>query len=559
MKGLPAWPRRVPPWLGALTLYLALSLFFFGVPILRAPGRVVLGSGDDPSLFVWMIAWWPHAIGHGLDPLVTRALFAPDGFNLMWTTSIPGPSLLIAPVTLIAGPVVAYNVIELLAPALSAFAAYLLCRHLTGRFWPSVAGGYVFGFSDYMLGALVGGHLHLSLVPLLPLCVLLVVRHAEGSLSSRRFVVLLAACLVGQFLISTELLVLLTLFGGFALAVAAALSERRRQLARTAEMVALAYLAMIVIVSPLLYYAFFRSGTTPRAYPGVYAADLANFVIPTGLTRIGRGYFLPIAQTFKGNLSEQGAYLGIPLLAAIGLFAAERPRRPGDWALVLSFALAAVMSLGTRLHVSGVSARVPMPWELMTHVPLARYALPARALACMFLAAALMIALWLARRPSVGRWLLVGLGIALILPNRALPRFHDAYVAPRFITAGAYASRLSARDRVLILPFIRGGRAMRWQAESGLDFVLVEGYGNRLPVSFTRWPIVASMQQNRLHPDSEPQLRRFLRAKGVTVILVDRRRPGPWPTLLARMRLVPVEVAGVLLYRLHSPRASAAS
>jgi hypothetical protein len=553
------WPQRVPASLGALALYLGLSLFFFGGPIVRAPGQVVLGSGDDPSLFVWMLAWWPHAIGHGLDPIVTHALFAPDGFNLMWTTSIPGPGLLVAPITLVAGPVVAYNVLALLAPALSAFTAFLLCRYLTGRFWPSVAGGYVFGFSDYMLGALVGGHLHLSLVPLLPLCVLLVVRHVDGSLGSRPFVALLAACLVGEFLISMELLLLLTLFGGFALAVAAAFSERRGQIVRTSRLVALAYLAMTVVVSPLLYYTLAKSGTTPRAYPGVYASDLANFVIPTGLTHVGRGHFQSIAQTFRGNLSEQGAYLGIPLLAAIGLFATQRSKRVGDWALILVFALAATMSLGTRLHVSGASAQVPMPWDLMTHLPLARYALPARTLAFMYLAAAVIIALWLARGPSLGRWLLVGLGIALILPNRGLPRFHDAYAAPRFITAGVYKSRLSPRDRVLILPFIRGGRAMRWQAQSHLDFALVEGYGNRLPASFTRWPIVASMQDNRLRPDSEPQLRRFLRAKGVTVILVDRRRPDPWTALLARMRLVPVQVAGVSLYRIHQPRPSEAA
>src|SRR2546430_5667777 len=54
-----------------------------------------------------------------------------------------------------------------------------------------------------------------------------------------------------------------------------------------------------VCSSDLLYYALVKSGTTPRAYPGVYASDLANFVIPTGLTHIGRGHFQPIAQTFR--------------------------------------------------------------------------------------------------------------------------------------------------------------------------------------------------------------------------------------------------------------------
>ena len=37
-------------------------------------------------------------------------------------------------------------------PAVSAWAAFLLCRHLAGRFWPSLIGGYLFGFSSYELG-----------------------------------------------------------------------------------------------------------------------------------------------------------------------------------------------------------------------------------------------------------------------------------------------------------------------------------------------------------------------------------------------------------------------
>ena len=54
--------------------------------------------------------------------------------------------------TLLAGPIVAYNLAAVLMPALAAWTAYLLCRHVSGALWPSVVGGYVFGFSGYMLG-----------------------------------------------------------------------------------------------------------------------------------------------------------------------------------------------------------------------------------------------------------------------------------------------------------------------------------------------------------------------------------------------------------------------
>ena len=46
---------------------------------------------------------------------------------------------------------------------------FLLCRRLTGGFWPSLVGGYLFGFSSYMLGRTEGGHPNLTAVAGIPL------------------------------------------------------------------------------------------------------------------------------------------------------------------------------------------------------------------------------------------------------------------------------------------------------------------------------------------------------------------------------------------------------
>jgi hypothetical protein len=35
-------------------------------------------------------ATWPHAIGHGLNPIYTHAIWAPGGVNLAWVPSMPG-------------------------------------------------------------------------------------------------------------------------------------------------------------------------------------------------------------------------------------------------------------------------------------------------------------------------------------------------------------------------------------------------------------------------------------------------------------------------------------
>ena len=69
----------------ALAAYLWASLLFFGVPVLTRLSRsYVAFSGDrgDPNAFAWFLAWWPHAITHGVNPFTPQAVWAPTGINL---------------------------------------------------------------------------------------------------------------------------------------------------------------------------------------------------------------------------------------------------------------------------------------------------------------------------------------------------------------------------------------------------------------------------------------------------------------------------------------------
>ena len=91
----------------------------------------------------------PHAMIIG--PLVEHpaAQFGtssgrPRDNNLLWATSIPGPTFLIYPVTGLFGPVVLHNVLWLLCPAAAAFSASLLCQYVCRSFWHSVVISLVF-------------------------------------------------------------------------------------------------------------------------------------------------------------------------------------------------------------------------------------------------------------------------------------------------------------------------------------------------------------------------------------------------------------------------------
>src|SRR4051812_29051259 len=193
----------------ALATYLGLSFVYLGIPIAAHPGRRLIGYDVDPEIFVWSIAWWPHAILHWENPIVTHAIWAPIGANLAWASSIPGLALLVAPVTLIAGPSVSYNLLAIALPALAAWTAFLLCRYVTGSFWASLPGGYLFGFSPYVFGQ-TEGHVHMTSVFLVPLVALVVLRFLRGELSARWTAIFLGIVLAFQLSFSTEVTLTLT-------------------------------------------------------------------------------------------------------------------------------------------------------------------------------------------------------------------------------------------------------------------------------------------------------------------------------------------------------------
>ena len=64
----------------------------------------------DNSQHAWFLRWLPYALATHRNPLFTTSMIEPGGVNLMWNTWIPLPALLLSPVTLLLGPVAAFNV-----------------------------------------------------------------------------------------------------------------------------------------------------------------------------------------------------------------------------------------------------------------------------------------------------------------------------------------------------------------------------------------------------------------------------------------------------------------
>ena len=129
----PAWKA-----LGAYLIYQTLAFAIWVVPILSVFGREHIGTGlQDSRYYQWALEWTPWALSHGVNPLYASSVFAPTGVSLAWSAFVPGPALVAWPITALFGPLVSLNVLLAVAPALAAWAAYLVCNRLTHRFWPS--------------------------------------------------------------------------------------------------------------------------------------------------------------------------------------------------------------------------------------------------------------------------------------------------------------------------------------------------------------------------------------------------------------------------------------
>jgi hypothetical protein len=551
-----ASPTAARGW--PLALYLAISVCLFGIPVIDHFGSHIIAFQEgDPSVIMWWFAWWPHALLHGLNPFVTHAILYPDGYNLEWATSMPLPSLVLAPVTLGFGPAVTWNVIELLCPALSAWTAFLLCRHVVGRSGPALVGGYLFGFSPYMLTHLQSSP-NLALVALVPAFVLIVLRRMERTTGRRRFVVEMALALVAQYLISTEVLATSAVFGAIALLLAGGLMpERRAALFDVVKLLVLSGLAAAVLLSPFLYYFAFGAHYPPG--DTFFPADLASFVLPPG----GVALRLHSGPPFIGSALED--YLGLPLVVLIALFLWQRRRDRTAVLLGLCAAVAVLASLGGRLLVRGHATSIWLPWQLLGHLPVLRYAIPVRLILFATLPAALIAALWLrdgngagAPRPRqrVARWGLVLIAVAFIVPDVGSAAWDTPIRDPPFFQHSAYRAYLNSHDHVLTIPF--WGPNQRWIADAGFPFALSAGSGGQGEVpAYTRYPIWRTLIAfpYPLPADYAHQLRRFLRAKDVTAIVVEQGFPGPWHQLFGTLGIRPVATGGVLLYRVdRSPQ-----
>ena len=465
-------------------LYLAASIALQH-RVLGAMTTTSIGSGTtDHDLFLWWLNWMPWSLGHGENPLFTDYQHYPLGVNAMWNTSVPLLGVLLAPVTLSAGALVAFNVGVIVGPAVSGVAMAAALGPYVRGWLPRGVAGALYAFAPFHLAHASVAHLNLvwSVLPpaLLYLVHVLFLRRLERPV--------LFGALVGGALAAQTLLYPQTAATGVlmlvVIAVALALRWPQRVVAALPGLVR-AGLACVGTYAVLCAYplALMLAGPVrPRARirdPEVDRADLVNAVVPTRLTLV-RPAPDGLAERMHGHAGEQGGYVGIAMIVLL-VVAVVTVRSTVVRVAAAVGAVAFVLSLGPSLVVLGTDTGIPLPWRAVLALPLIGEAEPVRMQVYVTLCVAVVVAVWLDRlRPPAARAGAVALtAVALVSWLPADAQLTQAATVPVFF---ATADRhLSPTDVVETFPRLTnawdGGAApLRWQVASGMAYRTTGGY-----------------------------------------------------------------------------------
>jgi hypothetical protein len=584
-------PRNERRELALAALYFLIGAVAVTMWLWRDPAsRLVAGNPNDTDQFAWYFRYDAAAVAHfRLPALITQGMNAPQGVSVMWNTFMLLPGMLLAPVTLLAGPQASLTVLMTAGFAGSAFALMAVLRRWGASTPAAALGGAVYGFSPALIQSSLG-HYDLQfavLPPLIAHAALSLVtgrsgRYGPGSRPAARCGALLGLLAAAQVFIAEELLFDTGVAIVIMTAVVAA-SRPRLIAARLRDVAAglgVAGAVAAVIAGYPLWVQFFgalRQQTSPFT-PDFFKNDLAGFVQPSSLLLLHTKSSAAFAASYQGQLPEYLGYLGWPLLVVLVLVTVRFWRLLPVRVTAIAFAVLATCSLGGTLLAGGVEhAGIRLPWYWLQTLPVTGSVLPDRfsIIADGAAAAAFAFGCDAARRrwPGAKRFVAVLAAIAVVpLVPAPLP---DAPVTalPAGWTAVFRGLRLPASAHVLVVPIPVSTftEALRWQADTGQPGSMVGGYymgptwngqaatdGNGLSSEAMYlnqlWAesagvsvgAVATLPVNQIYPD-DAQMRAQFRGWGVSAIVADTNPGSSFGRYLTGLLGQPTVTAGQVL------------
>jgi hypothetical protein len=523
----------------------------FTLPGSLSPRSSLLGVPGDNFQHAWFLWHFARSVTHLQNPFYTRLIFYPHRVNLSWSTTDPLAGTLALPLSLLAGPVVSYNLSLILELALAVFFGRLLCLRICRNETAALIGGICFGLSPFLLAHALG---HLSLVTAfpIPLYFLALDRLLRRADPSWKDSFLLALALLLTALAHFNYTVFCVMATPVVLMVDA-IREGAPLLKRTWKPLCAAATAFLILFSPFLVMLLGNSADMPYPRPlshvRQFSADLLGFLIPSwNHLLLGRWAHGLDPRLFVAGF-EGTVYAGSVILALawVGFWKGRSTQARWAWQAAILGGVFYLLSLGPAIRIYGRQLEIPGPASLLYHVRFARFvSAPARfqviTALCLAILASMGVAFLLSRFEKVWqRGLLVaGVSAVLLLDLLTVPFPRSSIVDPALpanFFGEAHACRVPSelqKGTIVGFPLIIAPYAMKsmWmQVNDGGRYALVDGYVSygsaRVWKDYYRNPILRSLLSLQgefsapVDPDSdrqaEPAVARELNLSAIVV------------------------------------------
>ncbi|PRX23924.1 hypothetical protein CLV67_103675 [Actinoplanes italicus] len=463
--------------------FLGLAVFVVIQLWIDPNGRVLAGNRDDHGIFLFMLAHAERVVFDGASLFYEDRLNVPDGVNMMANTSILALALPLAPVTHFLGGGVTAALVITLGLGGTAFAWYwVFSRHLGRTPLAAIVGAAWCGFAPAMVSH-ANGHLNFVSNYVLPFIVWQVLRLREPGRVWRGGVIL-GLLIVLQIFINEEALLFLALtLGVFAVSYALMRRDETRLVwKRFTGGLGVAALTSGALSGYPLYIQFFGKGSYHGQpfEPSVYVTDLASLGAFARQSLAGIG---PVARRLSVSATEDNTFFGPFGLVMIIVSIVILWRSAAMRATAIAGIVLLVMSLGPELRLVGFKTGIPMPFALISHVPVIDLVSVTRFAMVPAMVAGVLLAFAIDRirdYPALTRKRFkIGMVLALVpLIPKPLP-VNEGVPMPEFITAGLWRQYVpEGRTLVTVpLPDVTTGRTgQRWATLNNFDYATPRGY-----------------------------------------------------------------------------------
>ncbi|MBC7264795.1 MAG: hypothetical protein H5T64_10650 [Chloroflexi bacterium] len=346
--------RAYPTTLYLVSFLIALSLVLV-VPPLSQFSRAIPDLTGDGNQYLYLLKWFPHALfGLHASLFFDPNVFYPFGYPLAMSETTLANTVLMMPIVLSVGEVIAYNSAILSSCALAGLGAYLFAWQITRCKRESVVAAVVFAFAPYHTAHIVQGILPIITIQWIPFVFL--------------GIEMLARQPRGQWILLTALFFALTALSSWYYAFIISITAGAYALLRAwgqpqpRQTVTYALLSLMLaafLILPALVPTFLCQGgrgwsmTTSDGW----GAALTDFIYPNPRHPL---WGPPLLENYTSYTRRADLYVGIPvlLLASVGLRAIPWANRR---ALIMTAVLATLLALGPTLHVYGPRTYIPVP------------------------------------------------------------------------------------------------------------------------------------------------------------------------------------------------------